>query len=60
MGTRRTGRSGPAVAPDAGTVVIEQEAAARMEHERQTRLLELRKKQDDMDVDLFVPGQSGE
>lgn len=58
--TRRLGRSGLVVAPDAGAVIIEQEAADRMELERQTRSVELKRKQDEMSVDLFVPGQPGE
>jgi hypothetical protein len=46
------------VAPDAGAVMIEQEAADRMELERQTRLIEFWKKQDA--VDGAVPRPSGE
>ena len=56
--TRRLDRSGPAVATDAGAVMIEQEAADRMELERLTRSLELKKKQDA--VDGAVPRPSGE
>ena len=56
--TRRLGRSGLVVAPDAGAVIIEQEAAARKELERQTRLIEFWKKQDA--VDGAVPRPSGE
>lgn len=56
--TRRLDRPGPAVAPDAGALMIEQEAADRMELERLTRAIELRKKQDA--VDGAVPRPSGE
>lgn len=56
--TRRLGRSGPAVATDAGALMIEQEAADRMELERLTRSIELKKKQDA--VDGAVPRPSGE
>lgn len=58
--TRRVGRSEPVVAPDAGVVIIEQEAADRMEVERLTRSIDLKRKRDGMSVDLFVPGQPGE
>ena len=56
--TRRLDRPGPVVAPDAGALMIEQEAAARKELERQTRLIEFWKKQDA--VDGAVPRPSGE
>ncbi len=56
--TRRLGRPGPVVAPDAGVLMVEQEAAGRMELERQTRSLELRMKQDA--VDGAVPRPSAE
>jgi hypothetical protein len=55
---RRLDRPGPVVATDAGAVMIEQEAADRMELERQTRSIELKKKQDA--VNGAVPRPSGE
>gem|GEM_PF-4124495 len=57
-GTRRLGRSGPAVATDADAVMIEQEAADKMEFERLTQAMEFKKKQDA--VDGAVPRPSGE
>lgn len=58
MNTRRLDQIGPDVAPDAAAVMIQQAEAARMELDRQTRLLELKKKQDA--VDGAVPRPSGE
>jgi hypothetical protein len=58
MNTRRLDQIGPDVAPDAAAVMIQQAEAARMELDGQTRLLELKKKQDA--VDGAVPRPSGE